>query len=344
MARLNYVSVRGLVTNIDCAQEAGNTTYVVQLTVAMSDRDSFASRTGYRLHNASVPVKSGEKNICDVFSKMSVGDIVNVTGYIATRVGISTKKECPSCHTLSTAQEAGVVNGRETKTLTYILPIGVTLVKSAKRTKAKIIEKEGQKVEQEVEEELPDALPGYIEHKKEKGEEVKEEDIPKIKEQLKNKMMNEKFARKVEEVHYIYLKNHSEDGNRVLALGNVVSDPITGEADEGRTKYTRFQIAMNRKYHSTSPDETANITDYPWVYSYGNGASDDAKYIRKGSLVLVDGALQSRKYKDTYICPECGEAFPVRGRTLEILSYGTEYLEGCGKMEEKGEEEEEEKE
>lgn len=340
MARLNYVSVRGLVTSIDKGSEAGNPTYVVQLTVAMSDRDSFASRTGYRLHNASVPVKSGEKNICDVFSKMAIGDIVSITGYIATRVGLSTKKECPSCHTVSTAQEAGVVNGRETKTLTYILPIGVTLVKSAKRTRAKIAEKEGEKIEADAEEELPEAFEKYLEQEKEEGKEIREEDIPQLKEELKKTIINKKYDSKVEEAHYVYLKNHSEDGNRVLVLGNVVADPITGEADEGRTKYTRFQIAMNRKYHSTSPDETANITDYPWVYSYGSGAIDDAKYIKKGSLVLIDGALQSRKYKDTYICPECGEAFPVRGRTLEILSYGTEYLEGCGKMEENGEEEE----
>lgn len=341
MAILNFVSVRGLVTNIASTEEAGNKTYVVQLTVAMSDRDSYASRTGYRLHNASVPVKSGEKNIVDTISKMSIGDVVSVMGYIATRVGLSTKAECPVCHGSFTAQEAGVVNGRDTKTLTYILPIGITLVKSAKKTRARIYEKENNKIVESVEQGLDDALDELLKEKKEAGEEVKEEDNPTLKEQLEKKLIDEKYANKVEEAHYMYLKNHSEDGNRVIVLGNVVSDPVTGEVDEGRTKYTRFQIAMNRKYHSTSPDETANITDYPWVYSYGDGAIKDAQNVRKGSLVLIDGALQSRKYKDTYVCPDCGNAYQVRGRTLEILSYGTEYLEGCGKIEEKEGEEEE---
>ena len=67
-------------------------------------------------------------------------------------------------------------------------------------------------------------------------------------------------------------------------------------------------------------------TDYPWVYSYGDKSIEDYQNLEKGALVFVDGALQARKFKEQYTCGVCGEEYDVRGRTLEVLSYDTEYL------------------
>lgn len=65
---------------------------------------------------------------------------------------------------------------------------------------------------------------------------------------------------------------------------------------------------------------------YPWVYSYGDKSIDDYQNLDKDSLVMIDGALQSRKFKEQYVCKECGTVYDVPGRTLEVLSYDTEYL------------------
>lgn len=125
---------------------------------------------------------------------------------------------------------------------------------------------------------------------------------------------------------YAYLHEHREDVNRVMILGNLTRQPISGNLNEGKRIYTRFQVAINRKFCAKNGADVEKREDYPWVYSYGEKAVDDYETLEKGDLVFIDGALQSRKYKEKYICSNCGEEFEVRGRTLEVLAYDTEYL------------------
>ena len=129
-----------------------------------------------------------------------------------------------------------------------------------------------------------------------------------------------------EQKAYEYLHANEEDANRVFALGNVTGPPVNGVLQGGRKPYTRFQLAINRKYCPHGGNEVYERTDYPWVYSYGDKAIEDYQNIEMGALVFIDGALQARKFKEQYICGECGQEYDVRGRTLEILSYDTEYL------------------
>ena len=93
--------------------------------------------------------------------------------------------------------------------------------------------------------------------------------------------------------------------------------------------YTRYQLAINRKYCPKGLQEVTERTDYPWVYSFGQQAVDDYKVLHTGSSVFVDGTLRTRKYKETYKCKECGEEFDVPGRTIDVLSHDTEYLRDC---------------
>lgn len=123
-----------------------------------------------------------------------------------------------------------------------------------------------------------------------------------------------------------YLIEHSEISNRVFLLGNLTREPVKGGDD---TKvYCRYQIAVDRKYCAEGMEEVRERTDYPWIYSYGQKAEIDFQALTTGALIYVDGALQTRKYKEVYTCqnPECGIQFEVPGQTLEVLSYDTEYL------------------
>lgn len=129
-----------------------------------------------------------------------------------------------------------------------------------------------------------------------------------------------------EQEAYEYLHKNKEDVNRVFILGNLTSSPKQGVLDGGRKPYTRFQVAINRKYCPKGGAEVYERTDYPWVYSYGDKSIEDFQNLEKGALVFVDGALQARKFKEQYLCGVCGQEYDVRGRTLEVLSYDTEYL------------------
>lgn len=136
------------------------------------------------------------------------------------------------------------------------------------------------------------------------------------------------------EAHH-YLLERAEISNRVFLIGNVTKEPVHGLIkDETTSKvnekpFTRFQIAVNRKYCAKGMQEFIERTDYPWVYSYGENSLIDKEVLHTGSLVFIDGALQSRDYKELYQCQHCGESFKVPGRTLEILSYQTEYFDNC---------------
>lgn len=129
-----------------------------------------------------------------------------------------------------------------------------------------------------------------------------------------------------EQEAYEYLHQNEEDVNRVFILGNLTGAPINGVLNEGRKPYTRFQLAINRKYCPKGGNEVYERTDYPWVYSYGTKALEDFQNLEKGALVFIDGALQARKFKEQYVCGNCQKEYDVRGRTLEVLSYDTEYL------------------
>lgn len=129
-----------------------------------------------------------------------------------------------------------------------------------------------------------------------------------------------------EQEAYEYLHRNAEEANHVFVLGNLTGEPVTGALNEGRKIYTRYQLAINRKYCPKGGAEINDRTDYPWVYSYGDKAVEDFENLEKGALVFVDGALQGRKFKEQYVCPVCGTEYDVPGRTLEVLSYDTEYL------------------
>lgn len=126
---------------------------------------------------------------------------------------------------------------------------------------------------------------------------------------------------------HAFLKKRLEISNRVILVGNLTKDPIRGSVYN--QNYTRFQIACNRKYCAKGAEQIAERTDYPWIYSYGKKAEDNFKALHEGSLVMVDGAFQTRKYKETYKCQHCGCEYEVPGQCLEVLAYNVEFLYDC---------------
>ena len=120
------------------------------------------------------------------------------------------------------------------------------------------------------------------------------------------------------------LKSRSEISNIVFALGHLCNDPKSYITPKG-TLLTTYEIAINRKFR-VQEDATDARTDYPWVKSYGNIATEDAKSLKTNSLIYVDGFLQTRKIEKNCVCEHCGETFKWPDSSMEIVPYTTEYL------------------
>ncbi|MDO5124361.1 MAG: single-stranded DNA-binding protein [Eubacteriales bacterium] len=81
--------------------------------------------------------------------------------------------------------------------------------------------------------------------------------------------------------------------NRVVLMGRLVSDPELKTTQNG-TNVTTFRIAVDRNYVKAGEERQADFFDIvAWRYT----ADFVCKHFRKGSLIAIDGQLQSRTYQ-----------------------------------------------
>ena len=121
------------------------------------------------------------------------------------------------------------------------------------------------------------------------------------------------------------LKKRCEISNYVNVIGTLCRDVDTYITDKS-LKIAQYQIAVNRKYR-VKEDSAEIRTDWPWVKSYGKTADDDSKALRKGSVVFIDGMLQTRDIVRTITCEECGNEYRWNDQAMEIVPYEVEYLQ-----------------
>lgn len=82
------------------------------------------------------------------------------------------------------------------------------------------------------------------------------------------------------------------DMNKVVLLGNLTRD-VEMRLVNGATPTVSFTIAINRRYASTNGERVA---DFIPVVAWRKTAELCAKYLSKGSKVVVVGSLQTRTY------------------------------------------------
>ena len=111
--------------------------------------------------------------------------------------------------------------------------------------------------------------------------------------------------------------------NNVILLGVVCREKsfVYIEGTKSPLGNTRYQIAVNRR--------EPNLTDYPWITSYARQAEEDAKRIQKGSQVLVDGIINTRRNIKECVCPNCGTKIEVTEYLTEVVAASVEYLNNC---------------
>lgn len=82
--------------------------------------------------------------------------------------------------------------------------------------------------------------------------------------------------------------------NVVAIMGRLVADPELRTTQNGNNVCS-FRIACDRNYTAQGQERQADFID---IVAWRNQAEFVAKYFQKGSLIAVDGSLQTRQYQD----------------------------------------------
>ena len=123
------------------------------------------------------------------------------------------------------------------------------------------------------------------------------------------------------------IREMDEISNRIKIMGNLCRDP-TIYRSRGGVNVCTYQIATDRCVHLME-DAPQIMTDYPWVRSLGKIAESDYRHLKTGSLVYIDGSVQSRRmYSRSLQCGYCGEWTRLMDNdgTMDIVPFEVEYL------------------
>ena len=85
--------------------------------------------------------------------------------------------------------------------------------------------------------------------------------------------------------------------NKVMLIGNVGQDPEVRYLDNSQTKVARMRIATTERYTDRS-GETRENTEWHTVTCWRKTADIVEKYVKKGTMVYVEGKLTTREWTD----------------------------------------------
>lgn len=83
--------------------------------------------------------------------------------------------------------------------------------------------------------------------------------------------------------------------NKVVLIGRLTKDPELKTGGSNNTSYSRFTIAVNRKYKNSDGKYDA---DFIGCIAFGKTAETISKFFNKGRLIAVSGHIQTGNYKD----------------------------------------------
>jgi single-strand DNA-binding protein len=82
--------------------------------------------------------------------------------------------------------------------------------------------------------------------------------------------------------------------NKAFVLGNVTREPEVRSLPSGQ-QVTNFSIATNR-FFTSSQGEKKQDTEFHNIVCFGKLADISARYLNKGSLVLIEGRIKTRNW------------------------------------------------
>lgn len=85
--------------------------------------------------------------------------------------------------------------------------------------------------------------------------------------------------------------------NKVIIIGHLGNDPEI-RALEGGVQLARISVATTETYTDKNSGERISNTEWHRVVMWRGLAGVAEKYLRKGSLVYIEGKLKTRSYED----------------------------------------------
>ncbi len=101
--------------------------------------------------------------------------------------------------------------------------------------------------------------------------------------------------------------------NQVRLLGNLGSDPEVRNTPGG-TAVCNFRMATNEKYKD-SKGKVQERTEWHRIVVWASAAVNAGEYLKKGSKVLLEGALRTREWEDK---KKDEDGNPIKRYTTEI--------------------------
>lgn len=83
--------------------------------------------------------------------------------------------------------------------------------------------------------------------------------------------------------------------NRVILVGRLTRDPDLRYTANGGVAVTRFTVAVNRKFTNQQGEREADFIN---IVTWRALAENCGNYLKKGSLVAIEGRIQTRSYEN----------------------------------------------
>jgi single-strand DNA-binding protein len=84
--------------------------------------------------------------------------------------------------------------------------------------------------------------------------------------------------------------------NKAFVLGNITKDPEIRSMPNGN-QVANFSIATNRAYTLPSGEKKEEV-EFHNIVCFGKLADIVSRYLKKGSMVLIEGRIQTRSWDD----------------------------------------------
>jgi len=85
--------------------------------------------------------------------------------------------------------------------------------------------------------------------------------------------------------------------NKAIVMGNLTRDPETRTLPSGQA-VTSFSLATNRFWTDKESGEKKKQAEYHNIIAWGRLGEISQQFLKKGSLVYIEGRLQTKNWQD----------------------------------------------
>ena len=108
--------------------------------------------------------------------------------------------------------------------------------------------------------------------------------------------------------------------NKVILVGNVGQDPEIRTLSDGR-EIANFSLATSESWKDKSTGEKKEKTEWHRLVIFSQGLVNIVKnYVKKGTKLYIEGAIQSRKWTDNQGVEKTTTEIVLQGFNASLIS------------------------